>query len=321
MRWVVVWRLIEQVGIRFRTVGVRRVRSVCGLDPLRSGGLTVDWSPTDFGTARMAALGFLLAQAERENTTDALLLRSRQARDRRRHDPRPFWDEFYLALLLDDGKKTYDTARDLTRAAPNDPSAGYTFLYAVALGGNPPSGLARAVRNEEAEAGPALAPDDAALVRDAFISVVRSNPAWAYSFLVNAVLSELKRAGRGGELDALYGELLATAHDLHTISIASDMAADRGDFDGLWKLFASFYRLPSATRSTVFQTQGYLILTATGTSYVPAYHMARGLRHKADARSHAEILRLLDDYMTALRSPATGRRSNPDGEEILGTPI
>ena len=303
--------LIESVGIRYRVNAVRIVRGLCGLDPAYSRAVTGStWSPLDFGTARMAAYGFLLAQAERENATDTLLARLRQARDNAPHDARPFWDEFYVALLLDDGIKTYETARDLARAAPRDPSAATALLYALMLEGSPPSGRTRALRGEEAEARPPLPPEEAVLVEGALISLVRSKPAWVPSTFLETVLTELERAGRAGAVDGLFRELVATAHDLHTISVASEMAAQRGDFDGLWKLFEAFNRLPSGTRSTIVPTQGYMVVTLVSTSYVPAYFMARGLRHKADARSHAEILRLLDDYMTAMRTPElTAERS------------
>jgi predicted Zn-dependent protease len=297
--------IIERVGIRYRFNAARVVRGLCGLDPVYGRALGgAGWSPLDFGTARMAAYGFLLAQAGRENATDALLRQLRQAREQAPHDARPIWDEFYVALLLDDGKKTYDTALDLARAASNDPSAGYALLYTMMLGGNSPSGLARAVRGEEGETRPPLPPGDADLVRDAFITLARSYAAWGTALLVDTILSELDRAGRGKDLDTLYRELVVTGGDLSTISVASEMATHRGDFDALWKLFDSFNRLPLGTRSTIVPAQPYLLLTPAGAVYVPAYHMARALRQKTGPGAHAEILHVLDDYMTALRSPA-----------------
>ena len=312
--------MIEQVGIRYRFTAARTVRGLCGLDPAYSRAVTGStWSPPDFGTARMAAHGFLLAQAEREHATDAVLSRLRQARDQAPHDPRPFWDEFYVALLLDDGKKTYETARDLARAAPNDPSAGYALLHVVMLEGNPPSGRTRAVRGEDAEARPPLPPDEADLVQRCLHLARPVEPGLGSLTLVEAVLSELERAGRAGELDALYRELVATAGDLSTISVASEMAAHRGDFDGLWKLFESFYRLPSGTRSTIIPTQGYIIVAPGGTSYVPPITWpGRCGRRPTPGRTPRSSACSID-YMTAMRSPDAGRRAKPDGEQVPGS--
>ena len=121
---------------------------------------------------------------------------------------------------------------------------------------------------------------------------------------MEAVLSELERAGPRRALDALYRELVANAHDLHTIAVAGEMAAHRGDFEGLWKLFESFNRLPSGTRSTIFSGASLLRPRTHGYHSGPRLFHGPALRHKTGSRAHAAVLRLLDDYMTALRRPA-----------------
>ena len=249
----------------------------------------------------MVALGTLLAQAQRDKGEDAFLERLRQSPS----DRRSLWDRFYLGVIRQEPREVYEAARELARTAGHDPSADYAYIYTLGLRDNPPGSLGHRLAEDEDldnDKTPPLPPDEVDLTKGAFISVVTTNPSWLFPTLIDGVLTELRRAGRAGDLDPFYRALVASANNLGSITVAGWLAADRGDFDALWTLFEAFNRIPFGTRASAL-LQGPSITTPQGLASSPTYFMAKAMRVKANAKQHAEILRLLDRYMDFVRSP------------------
>ena len=191
----------EEVGITARMErALVPVRAVSGLLPGISNARVATWAPMDFGLARMVALGSLLVQAQRENGEEAFLARLRQARTQAPNDQRTLWDTFYLGLIRLEPREVYEAARALARFAGHEPSAGYVARCdALSIRDNPPGRLSfRLAEDDELDVAPPLPPEEIDLVRDAFISVARTNPSWLESWLIDVVLSELRCAGRAG---------------------------------------------------------------------------------------------------------------------------
>ena len=120
---------------------------------------------------------------------------------------------------------------------------------------------------------------------------------------VGSVMAELKRAGSDQESDALYREEVASAVDAGSIATAAQLAAERGDVEGLLKLFDAYERL-ERNRPARTTSQGYVF--SSRPAYVvssPATSMAQVMHLRADAKAHGDILRLLDRYLASLRDP------------------
>ena len=297
--------LIEPIGPRYRALAATRVRGVFGLEPGYSSISINAWTAQDFGQARMGALAALLAKARRDNDEAGWLARRREGRDKNPNDPRPLWDDYYLGLLRLEPRETYESAKALARASGRDPSADYSLLHSLVYRNSPPGASPRQVVDDaKDDASPPLPADELDLIRDAFLSLVRSTPEQVHGLLETAVMGELKKAGRVGEIDGTYRDLIASAKDLGSYSVAGWLAGERGDLDALRTLSATFYRLPASTRANPIPTQPYLIRTSQGIVQVPACHQGRAMRVKADAKAYPEVLRILDEGLAALRDPA-----------------
>src|SRR4051812_516867 len=114
------------------------------------------------------------------------------------------------------------------------------------------------------------------------------------------VSTELKRAGRDQDADALYREEVASAGDPGSIATAATLAASRGDVDGLLGLFDAYERLEGKRPSTSAPA-GYVLSPTYGYVASPAASMAQVMYLRADAKAHGDILRLLDRYLASLR--------------------
>src|SRR5262249_18553497 len=109
-----------------------QLRAATGLEPRYSyGSRAFSWAPEDFGQARMAALAFLLVQAQRSNTHEEILREFRESAAKATvADPRPRWDWYYLNLARNEARDAYEAARDLARLTPNEPAAQWAYLNA-----------------------------------------------------------------------------------------------------------------------------------------------------------------------------------------------
>ena len=299
--------MVERIGVRFRQTITLNIRAYFGLEPGSSSALVNSWVPLEFAQARMAALAALLAKARRDNDEAGWLARRREARDKTPDDPRGLWDDYYLGLLRFEPRETYEVARALARISGRDISADTAFLMALNNRNNPSGVSPRQLAYEEPpDSGPPLPADELDLIRDAFLSLVRSRPSLVYGATQTTVTTELKKAGRLGEIDGTYREMVDSAKDLDTYTAAGSIASTRGDLDALRTLSKRFYRFPASGRSTVQPTQPYYIRTTQGVGIIPipALYQVMAMRLKADAKAYPEILRVLDEELAALREPA-----------------
>lgn len=293
--------VMQPFPARDRLNAASQVRYWLGLMPGVVMSQANAWNPADFGQARIAAVAWLFTQAQRENAQDDFLAKLRGDREKSPNDPRPVWDWYHLQYVRQENKELYEAGKALARVSGRDPAAHWAFLgtlnnRAIVSGVR----VVRAQGADEVDKTPPLPADEIDLMLASYRTLQRLKPDLA-SFMT-PVSTELKRAKRTDEADALYRELVASAGSLSAAANACLFAAERGDVEGLLKLFDAFDRLQGTSRSTS-GPQGY-VMTPQGYIQAPSYAFAIAMRLRADAKAHGDVLRLLDRYLAYLSSPS-----------------
>ncbi|MEO6810538.1 MAG: tetratricopeptide repeat protein, partial [Isosphaeraceae bacterium] len=194
-----------------------QIRMVTGLEdrPGYSSTSQVNWSPADFGQARVAALAWLNVFARKDKTEDAFLDAARKASETGGDRARRDW--FFLQFVRQDERETYEAARALALANPADPSAQWIYLINLSGRNAPPSGttvvtaVVTSPTNPKDDTPP-LSEVEIGHVLTAFRTLQGQRPELAIMVL-DYVLAELKRAGRKEEETGLYREVINAAND------------------------------------------------------------------------------------------------------------
>jgi len=259
------------------------------------------WSPPDFGQARMAALGWIVSLARKEGNPkeEAVLASFRAAKDRTPPDPRAHWDWYLICLVRNDFRGAYEASRDLSRAAPSDPTALWVYLSSL---GSRQQGMGVryyvAPGSENNDGTPPLAAIELEHALSCYRALKARQPEMIKGAILNNLAVELKRAKRTEEDDRFYREAIEGAEQLPQVASVFGLAAQRGDVDGLIRLFDKYERLQAGKGGTTYILIGsfYFAGTADG--------MARGMSVRASAKAYDDVLRLLDHALA--RATALG---------------
>ena len=266
------------------------------------GGTPSTWTPAEFGTARMAAIGWLYALAQREEKQDAVVKAAREALDKGGADPRSHWDWYYLQLVRSEGPATFEAARDLVKTLPTDPSAEYAYLSS--LPGRSTEQTTRYSRRggaEEIDKTPPLPAEDLDRVLACYNDLRKKKPDLAPTELMGYVTVELKRAKRDDQADKFYRESLAASDNSNSVDAAIYLVADKGNVDDLLALQEKSERLQANKATT----------SATSWRISAAEHpdaFAQVMNKRADAKAYGDVARVLDRYLAATRSPEAAAR-------------
>jgi lipopolysaccharide biosynthesis regulator YciM len=284
-----------------RMGAISQIRMACKLDnremySSRLGPQAV-WSPTDFGQARMAALGWLVSLADKSGKEKGqeAVARIRKASEKTPANIRALWDWFYLCLLRYDNAAAFRAGQTLSRAAAADPLAAWAYLYA--MGGRQQSGQAARVyvgRGVEAkDSTPPLEKAELDHALSCYASLRSRRPELAQALILRNVDLELKRAKRVEDEERFYRDSIAGATQLAQIAGSFGLAAERGDADALIQLADRLERLQSG------RAQYY----STGTFYFAgtALSFSQGMSVCAQRKAYANVLRLLDHELAAAR--------------------
>ncbi len=292
-----------------RIAAVWQIRAAARLDEQQvyyGGGTPATWTPSDFGTARLAALGWLQSLAQREDKPDAVVKAAREALDKAGADPRARWDWYYLRLVRSEGPETFEAARDLVKAVPTDPAAEYAFIRS--LGDRAAEDTARTrgrADAEEVDKTPPLAAEDLDRAVACYLDLRGKKPDLTPIGYIGYVAAELKRAKREDQADRFYKEALAAAEDINAVDAAVYLAAEKGNVDDLLALHEKSERLQAARAGAGSR--------APGVDHADAF--ARAMNKRAQAKAHGDIARLLDGYLAPIRSPeAAARRARSRGQ-------
>jgi tetratricopeptide (TPR) repeat protein len=273
-----------------------QIRSAAGLEgrQVYYGMQNTTWSPADFGQARMASLAWLLGLAQKANTQDEFVKQVREAKEKAPKDARKLWDWYYLTVVQQEGRDTYESARDLARVESADPSALWVYLSSLNGRANEPGRQVYA-RNDSGtvDRTPPLTGDELDRMMEAYQLLRRRRPELADSSIVLAVAGELKRAKRTEPADRFYRETIEQANDAASIGSAIALASERGDVKTLFDLAEKAQRRwPTGGPFGLGQGIGGI-----------ANSLPEVMNARADAKAHSDILAILDRYLEWLRSP------------------
>ncbi len=277
-----------------------QVRAVTKIDPSIQYAYQTPtvWTPYDLGQARMAALGWLYASSLNAKDPDAWLKSHKAEAEAPKAGVRAVWDWYYIQLVRGEPRDIYDAAARLARAVPNDPASQFGLLSAVGnrtASRGPNGGVVNNARNAKVDKVPPLPPDELTLVLDGFESVRQRHPEAVSVTVLNNVTSELKRAKREKEGDALIRRAAESANTPDAVVAILGALAESDDLDLLFALTDKYDRLLSASSGTT--------TTRTSANYMAGVSLARAIGAKAETKDHVAILRIVDHHLDAIRRP------------------
>jgi tetratricopeptide (TPR) repeat protein len=287
-----------------RTSAVRQIRAAVGFDDaFRTAVSRIavnrgPWAPTDFGQARIAALAWLLRQAEKDGKKDEFVLEFRKPGDMPAPTARELWDWYYLQLVEGSTAEVRNVARQLSHSG--DPLGQWLYLSdlssrpggtATRLAGLVAGPFARADQDENDAAQP-LSPEEIDHVLASYRELWKNRPEMLFaggSSIVDNVVLQLEIAGRNADADAIFLEIVEGAHRPESRRIALELAASRGNVDAALKVFDKIAaeQLSGPGRSP----------TSAADAALAAAALAQLMALRATEHEYAEVLRIWQRYL------------------------
>jgi tetratricopeptide (TPR) repeat protein len=293
-----------------------QVRMAVGINPQGYwfGGNPLPFhAPADYGEVRIAALGWMYEAAHARDGGEPFAKALREAKDKAGSDPRPVWDWYYFQALRGENKDMLATAMALSKG---DDSAGQlALLNSLSSRVNP--NRFRRMGADVKDKTPPLPADQLEHVLACYRRLKTVNPDWVSATIMQAVMTEVKRAKREDQEKAMYKELLAAAHTPNHVREALGVAIERNDVEGTLDLFARLDRLQTPPKNAAQLSQ---LPTRWVLGQVEIL-MAK----RADEKKWADVLRILDiglgtarrHNLMAPRSAATSRRWQGNGYNLF----
>ncbi len=296
-----------------RTGNLHRIRMAIGMNSeyYYGGGVVQPvYVPADFGEARLACLGWLYEIARGKGTAEAFAKQMRDAKDKAGAELRPLWDWYYLQTIRNEGKQVLPAAQALLKTS--DPAGLLAYVTAVTSRTNTTSYRARRVSNDDKDFTPPLPADQLDQLMKAFAKLKQLKPDWATGNLAQTILTELKRAGRTDEGNAVYKAMLKDAQVVSKVQAAMTVSAQRNDLEGTLELFGRLEKLqpPVKTSATLAQLPTRQVHNT----------LAVLMGKRADDKRFEDVRNVLEHYLatarrqnlTAVRS-SSSRRTPPRG--------
>ncbi len=245
------------------------------------------WTPTDFGQARIAALGWLIQFAQKNGKLDTVVKEFAEATEKAPHDTRKLWDWYYLSLLRQENRDTYEAALALSRQAPNDPGALWVFLSSLPARALKPGEYQQQASDEEDAAvvdkTPPLPAAELDHVRSSYQTLKARRPDWDSLQIVNAVSTELMRGQRKDQAERLYKETIAAQDNLDTLRNGIAMAASHNDVETTLSLLDRYV-----------QREGNQVTSTGMAGFTDS--LIQLMAKRDHAKAHADVLKVLDHY-------------------------
>jgi tetratricopeptide (TPR) repeat protein len=270
------------------------------------GGQPPAWTPEDFGAARLASLGWLLAAAEQRRQGPEFVQREQAARDKAPQDPRRLWDWLYLAILRTDAPATYQAAKALSYRG--DLAGQWYYLSTLGQRVARPDGLSSDEIKRRESALPPLPPAELDHVVDCYRAVAKQSPNVQ---LLSEVLAELKRAGRKQQESELYRQALAAATKPEEILATIVLACERDDAAETFKLLDRYRPAAGDWAATFGNSYGEL-----------SQSLAKLMNERAKAGAHGDVLQIFDRFLAvALANYQPGKTSRSRSSGAMQGPM
>ena len=297
-----------------RTQNMYRIRQAIDMDGnySRQVGMQAIYTPTDYGEARMACLGWLYEFSKAKGTSDNFIRELRLAKDKAGAEPRLLWDWYYFNTLRNEGKQLLPTAIALAKGS--DPAGLLALINSVGSRAN-----SNVARRRSAGPGkdttPPLPADQLSMLETSYEKLKHLKPDWAPS-AVQSVMTELKRAGKVAEEKVLYQELLKDANVIAKVQTAMNVAGERADLEGWSELYARLEKLQPPAKTTAMLAQ----LPTRQISWTMTSLMGK----LADEKRFDDVRKAADIYlsmarrqnMTAVHSVSAMRRQQAGGFSV-----
>lgn len=278
-----------------RSQAASMLRYVTGLETRYRYATSMFWSPSDYGSARLAAFAWMMGDAQRKGQLDVFLKTQRDAWEKSKTSSRAAWDWYYIQSLHTNPANLHEATKALVALPGSSADAQFLFLQSLANRGTQnQSQQVRRTGETPVDTTPPLPDDELQLVL-AIYKKTMDDPQFeslAQSYygasLVNIVSTELTRAKREAEAKQLYNDALVRAKTADQISIFMNKAASDGNMEQVLKLWDALEKLPqNATGIT-----GQQYVTNIGSQTLP-----RLMAQRAEAKAHPDIIKLLDRHL------------------------
>ncbi len=294
----------------YRLADSYSIRAALQLDPDRyayasSSGTVTVWTPTTFGRARMAALGWLYRFALEANQSDEFVADRRKRAQQPAATHREQWDWVYLETIRGEAG---DLLASFKRLAEQGDVVGQQ-QYLEHLGARTRSAVAGPT--SQLDTTPPLPPADLELMLRSFEAVMRAvnEPQFArpsvtssISPYIATVMAELRRAGRQDDEQRIYQQTLAKADSPAAMMDGLRLAVQRGDIavaSGLFGRLAQKDLQAADTRSAAARS--------ARAGFAGQVAVLAGSAHIKPP----EILKLLDQYLDYHAAWTNLVRQNP----------
>jgi predicted Zn-dependent protease len=284
-----------------------RIRQEVGLDA-RDPSRKTFWTPADFGQARLAALVWLHTLSRKAKTTPAFLDQLRARRETNRGDLRGWWDWLYLHWALNDSPTAFAEGREASRALVKTGEVETQWIYLMYLD----ESRTGTSLSDPGRSAPLRTPSAAEIEQalDSFRILRERRPDWINADILKPMLGALKRAKRDRDEETVYRESIGVAARSQQVVSLMTLVGERGDVGALLQLFAKLDDRSWAS---------------TGASAYPSSQISqvfqKAMDARAEARSLADVARLVDGFLDANRRRSQAGRARAPNAPMLGDPI
>lgn len=255
------------------------------------------WAPHDYGTARMACIGWLNAIAKNAGKEDEFL-QQRKADMEKSSDRRAIIDGYYLAALRQDSKEQYEIIKKLSYLP--DADVGMKSMYLSSLTGRGGPQSRRVVNEDTDETELSLEPldkEELEHVLACYKSIDDSTSMVNYGeTFLELVAAELKRAGRKEEADKMLEDAIASAKSSLQIASVLPGTIQRGDYETAMKLLDRMLDFKSET-SAAAPGANFNYAQYVSTPEYQAQILAQLMGNRAQKKELKDVLALWDRYL------------------------
>ncbi len=254
------------------------------------------WSPPDLGQARMAALGWTVSLAGREQPSrqDEVMAGIRSSALKTPSDLDAIWNWFYLCAMREDHLGAVEAARKLTEAAPHDALALWAYLNRLGARSTPLGRIysVSVLLQPEENVSP-LGQAELDHVLACYKKLRARRPELAQGEIIVNVAHELRRAKRIDDEERFYREIVEGATQIGQIAAAIELAGRRGDVAELMRLSERYDRLQTGRTTVSYSTVSYM--------FAPSRSISEAMGMCAERKDYSQVFKLLDFSVEAAR--------------------